>query len=420
MNMPSTAELERIYGESEQSQKRFQTLAETFYQLYHHKNAEFFSAPGRTEIIGNHTDHNGGRVIAASIDMDTIGAAYPNNSNIIHITSEGYDREIVIDLDHLDEVPKVSGTDSLVAGMMEGIQKLGFKTGGFDACVTTNVIRAAGVSSSASFEMLVCSIVNYFFNSKSMTYTDYAKAGQYAENVYWNKASGLMDQLACAVGGPILLDFSDKKYPKYEKMDFSFQDICYQLVIVNTGKGHADLSREYSEIPMEMKEAAAACGKELLCETTLDELMEHIPEIKNDRAVLRAIHFLEENRRVEEAAAAIQKHDGEKFLQLLSQSGHSSWELLQNCYTNSNPNEQKITLTLALTDLFLKKAGRGICRVHGGGFAGVIMCALPQNEAPNYISYISRYVGEENVYAMNLRSAGAVHLNGGISPFSFD
>ena len=420
MNMPSTAELERIYGESEKSQKRFQALAETFHRLYHHKNAEFFSAPGRTEIIGNHTDHNGGRVIAASIDMDTIGAAFPNDSNVIHITSEGYDSEIVIDLDHLDEVPKTSGTEALVAGMMEGIQKLGFKTGGFDACVTTNVIRAAGVSSSASFEMLICSIVNYFFNSKSMTCTDYAKAGQYAENVYWNKASGLMDQLACAVGGPILLDFSDKKYPKYEKMDFSFHDICYQLVIVNTGKGHADLSREYSEIPMEMKEAAAACGKELLCETTLDELMEHIPEIKNDRAVLRAIHFLEENRRVEAAAEAIQKHDGEKFLRLLRQSGHSSWELLQNCYTNSDPDEQKITLTLALTDLFLKKSGRGICRVHGGGFAGVIMCVLPENEAPDYISYISKYAGKENVYAMNLRSAGAVHLNGGISPFSFD
>ena len=169
MNMPSTAELERIYGESKKSQERFQALAETFHRLYHHKNAEFFSAPGRTEIIGNHTDHNGGRVIAASIDMDTIGAAFPNDSNVIHITSEGYDSEIVIDLDHLDEVPKTSGTEALVAGMMEGIQKLGFKTGGFDACVTTNVIRAAGVSSSASFEMLICSIVNYFFNSKSMT-----------------------------------------------------------------------------------------------------------------------------------------------------------------------------------------------------------------------------------------------------------
>ncbi len=419
MNLPNASELERIYGESTKSSQRFEALAEKFRTTYHHKHAEFFSAPGRTEIIGNHTDHNGGRVIAASIDMDTIGAAYTNNSNIIRVTSEGYDKEIVVDLDHLEDIPKVSSTEALLGGLMEGIQKLGFKTGGFDACLTTNVIRAAGVSSSASFEMLICSIVNYFFNAETMSYTEYAKAGQYAENVYWKKGSGLMDQLACAVGGPILLDFSDRQRPKYEKMDFSFHSICHQLIIVNTGKGHADLSREYSEIPTEMKEAAAACGAELLCETTIDQLLNHIPEIKNDRAILRAIHFFKENERVEKAADAIKNHDGEKFLHLLSESGTSSWELLQNCYTTSNAQEQKISLVLALTDLFLKKLGRGVCRIHGGGFAGVIMCIVPQVEAANYISYISKFVGEENVYPMNLRSVGAVHFSHGISPFSF-
>ncbi len=466
MNLPNASELESIYGESTKSSQRFEALAEKFRTTYHHKHAEFFSAPGRTEIIGNHTDHNGGRVIAASIDMDTIGAAYTNNSNIIRVTSEGYDKEIVVDLDHLEDIPKVSSTEALLGGLMEGIQKLGFKTGGFDACLTTNVIRAAGVSSSASFEMLICSIVNYFFNAETMSYTEYAKAGQYAENVYWKKGSGgvsssasfemlicsivnyffnaetmsyteyakagqyaenvywkkgsgLMDQLACAVGGPILLDFSNRQRPKYEKMDFSFHSICHQLIIVNTGKGHADLSREYSEIPTEMKEAAAACGAELLCETTIDQLLNHIPEIKNDRAILRAIHFFKENERVEKAADAIKNHDGEKFLRLLSESGSSSWELLQNCYTTSNAQEQKISLVLALTDLFLKKLGRGVCRIHGGGFAGVIMCIVPQVEAANYISYISKFVGKENVYPMNLRSVGAVHFSHGISPFSF-
>lgn len=419
MNLPNASELERIYGESTKSSQRFEALAEKFRTTYHHKHAEFFSAPGRTEIIGNHTDHNGGRVIAASIDMDTIGAAYTNNSSIIRVTSEGYDKEIVVDLDHLEDIPKVSSTEALLGGLMEGIQKLGFKTGGFDACLTTNVIRAAGVSSSASFEMLICSIVNYFFNAETMSYTEYAKAGQYAENVYWKKGSGLMDQLACAVGGPILLDFSNRQRPKYEKMDFSFHSICHQLIIVNTGKGHADLSREYSEIPTEMKEAAAACGAELLCETTIEQLLNHIPEIKNDRAILRAIHFFKENERVEKASDAIKNHDGEKFLRLLSESGSSSWELLQNCYTTSNAQEQKISLVLALTDLFLKKLGRGVCRIHGGGFAGVIMCIVPQVEAANYISYISKYVGKENVYPMNLRSVGAVHFSHGISPFSF-
>lgn len=414
MNMPNTAILESIYGESEKSAARFQALADTFQNTYHHENAEFFSAPGRTEIIGNHTDHNGGRVIAASIDMDTIGAAYPNKTNIIHITSEGYDKEIVIDLDHLEDVPKVSGTEALLAGLMEGIQKQGYKTGGFDACLTTNVIRAAGVSSSASFEMLICSIVNYFFNAESMTCIEYAKAGQYAENVYWCKASGLMDQLACAVGGPILLDFSEKNHPKYEKLEFSFHDIQHRLVIVNTGKGHADLSQEYSEIPMEMKEAAAACGAELLCDTSLAKLLKHVSEIKNDRAILRAIHFFKENERVAEAANALQEKDGEKFLRLLKESGTSSWELLQNCYTNKDPQEQKISLTLALTDLFLERIGRGISRIHGGGFAGVIACALPEKDVDAYVAYISEFVGKENVYPMDLRAAGAVHLSSGI------
>ena len=211
MNIPNKNELTRIYGEAEKSAARFQAVADHFAEIYHHDIAEFFTAPGRTEIIGNHTDHNGGRVIAGSIDMDTIGAAYPNNSSVIRITSEGYDKEVVVDINDLASVPKAQGTVSLVAGMVEAIQKFGFKVAGFDAYVTTNVIRAAGVSSSASFEMLVCSIINYFFNDGAMTYINYAKAGQYAENVYWLKASGLMDQLACAVGGPILLDFSDRE-----------------------------------------------------------------------------------------------------------------------------------------------------------------------------------------------------------------
>ncbi|MBU5679153.1 galactokinase [Blautia sp. HCP3S3_D9] len=410
MNIPNKNELTRIYGEAERSAARFQSVADHFAEIYHHDTAEFFTAPGRTEIIGNHTDHNGGRVIAGSIDMDTIGAAYPNNSSVIRITSEGYDKEVVVDIDKLSSVPKAQGTVSLVAGMVEAIQKFGFKVSGFDAYVTTNVIRAAGVSSSASFEMLVCSIINYFFNDGAMTYINYAKAGQYAENVYWLKASGLMDQLACAVGGPILLDFSDRENPKYEKVNFSFHDYNHHLVIVNTGKGHADLSAEYSEIPMEMKEAAKAAGAELLCETTLDDVLANMDKIENDRAILRAIHFFKENERVEKAAKAVEEKDGETVLRLLSESGKSSWELLQNCYPIKAFTEQKISVALALTDLFLEKLGKGICRIHGGGFAGVIMCVVPEEETENYVSYISKFAGKENVYPMNIRAVGAVHI----------
>ena len=410
MNIPNKNELTRIYGEAEKSAARFQAVADHFAEIYHHDIAEFFTAPGRTEIIGNHTDHNGGRVIAGSIDMDTIGAAYPNNSSVIRITSEGYDKEVVVDINDLASVPKAQGTVSLVAGMVEAIQKFGFKVAGFDAYVTTNVIRAAGVSSSASFEMLVCAITNYFFNEGKLEYGEYARAGQYAENVYWKKASGLMDQMACAAGGPILLDFSDKENISCEKITFSFEDMGCRLVIVNTGKGHADLSEEYSSIPMEMREAAKAMGVELLCESNMENLLAHVKDIPNDRAVLRAMHFYEENRRVADAVKAVENKDGEGFLRLLEESGNSSWEWLQNCYSLQNCKEQKITLSLALTKLFLNKIGAGICRVHGGGFAGVIMCVLPIENAEEYVEYMAQYVGRENVYPMNIRSTGAVHV----------
>ncbi len=408
MNIPNSERLEAIYGESTKSAARFRALADHFQEKYGHDEAVFFTSPGRTEIIGNHTDHNGGRVIAGSIDLDTIGAAAKNDSNVIHITSEGYRDEIVVDITKLDSISKVVGTPSLVAGMMEAAKKFGFQTGGFDAYVSTNVIAAAGVSSSASFEMLICTIINHLFNDAAMRVSDYARIGQYSENVFWNKASGMMDQMACAVGGPVLFSFANGSQPEYRPLDFSFQSKGYRLVIVNTGKGHADLSDEYSGIPNEMKEAAKVLGAERLCETSLDKLLENVDKIPNDRAVLRAIHFFEEDRRVGEVADAIAKDDTAKIMRLIQESGTSSWELLQNCYSLQNCKEQKITLVLALTQLFLNQIGDGICRVHGGGFAGVIACLVPIAETENYVNYIAKYVGNNNVYPMNIRAVGAV------------
>ena len=410
MNLPETAKLQEIYGETEISGARFKNLADNFSKIYGQDKAEYFTAPGRTEIIGNHTDHNGGKVIAGSINLDTIGAAYPNGTQVIRITSEGYRDEIVVDLTKLSKSNYKKGTAALVAGMMEGAQKNGFETGGFDAYVSTNVIAAAGVSSSASFEMLICTIIDYFFNENKMSFNDYAKVGQYAENVYWDKASGMMDQMACAVGGPVLFDFADRNDLKYSKLDFSYGKFDHKLVIVNTGKGHADLSQEYSEIPGEMKAAAKVLGAELLHETTLENLLAHVNEIQDDRAILRSIHFFEETSRVERAAEAIGKADYEEFLKLMDESGRSSWELLQNCYCMKDCHEQKIPLVLALTQLFLNKIGGGICRVHGGGFAGVIAAVVPENEMENYVEYISQYVGRENVYPMDIRAIGAVHI----------
>ena len=410
MNLPEKENLQKIYGETEKSSARFTHLGEKFAEIYKHDHAEYFTSPGRTEIIGNHVDHNGGKVIAGSINLDTVGAAAPNGTDVIRITSEGYRDEIVVDLSKLSKENYKKGTPALVAGMMEGAQKNGFKAAGFDAYVSTNVIAAAGVSSSASFEMLICTMIDYFFNEGKMTYNDYAKIGQYAENVYWDKASGMMDQMACAVGGPVLFNFADRNNLEYSKLDFSFGKFGHRLVIVNTGKGHADLSQEYSEIPAEMKAAAKALGVELLHESTLEELLAHVNKIEDDRAVLRAIHFFEETRRVEDASEAIGKEDYEKFMKLMDESGNSSWELLQNCYSLQNCHEQKISLMLALTQLFLNKIQGGICRVHGGGFAGVIATILPEAEMDNYVEYISRYVGRDNVYPMDIRAVGAAHI----------
>lgn len=410
MKMPSTAALEKIYGESQKSLKRYESLAKNYEELFKSDEMEFFTAPGRTEIVGNHTDHNGGKILAASISMDTIGAAYPSGTDVITIVSEGYKGKVVIDLNELDKVPKNKGTLSLVAGMLTAAKQSGFQVAGFNAYISTQVIAAAGVSSSASFEMLICSIVNYFFNDEKMRCIDYARIGQYAENHFWDKASGLMDQMACAAGGTILLDFSKNDDELCQQVDFSFSQIGYDLVIVNTGKGHADLSEEYSSVPLEMKQAAAAMGKTLLCESDMEALLKNLSKIDNDRAILRAMHFYEENKRVDKAYEATKRNDAAALLSAVSESGQSSWEWLQNCYSLQNFKEQKITLTLALTKLFLERTGKGVCRVHGGGFAGVIACILPKEETADYVAYISEFVGNENVYPMNTRLFGAGHV----------
>ena len=344
--------------------------------------------------------------------MDTIAAAYPNNSEIIEIVSEGYKDKIILDIGKLECVPTNHGTISLLAGMVKAVTKFGFNISGFNAYISTEVISSAGVSSSASFEMLICSIIDFFFNKNMLNPVIYAKIGQYAENYYWDKASGLMDQMACAVGGTILLDFS--KDVEYQKVDFDFSKIGYQLVIVNTGKGHADLSKEYSEVPNEMFMVANSLGVSHLCETNLNKLLIEYNKIKkninNDRAVLRGIHFFNENERVENMVKAISEHDEHQIIKIIEESGKSSCEILQNCYSISNYREQKINLYLALTEIFLKKIGKGACRVHGGGFAGVIMTVLPIQYLDEYICYMSNYVGRENIYPLNVRQAGAIHL----------
>lgn len=373
-----------------------------------------FSSPGRTEISGNHTDHNHGKVLAGSINLDCVGAAARNQSDLVHIISETYDQDITIDLNQLEPSAKKAGTADLIKGLLKGFKESGCRIGGFDAYVTSNVISAAGVSSSASFEMLLCSMLNTFFNEGRMDNVAYAHIGKYSENVYWDKASGLLDQMACAVGGLITIDFAEPSSPRVEKIDFDFGSQDHSLIIVQTGKGHADLSADYSSVPNEMKKVARFFGKEVLAQVAEEQVIEHLEKVRayaGDRSVLRALHFFEENKRVEEEVKALKEGRFEDFLRNITASGNSSWKWLQNCFTASACQEQGITIALALTELFIAEKQRGACRVHGGGFTGVIMAMLPNDLTDEYIKYIEGCLGEGCAYRMSIRPYGAVCVN---------
>lgn len=408
--------LAALYGENgvQDNIERYQSLVMSYQKKFPEDDVMLFTSPGRTEISGNHTDHNHGKVLAGSINLDCVGAAAVNNSSKVNIVSETYDQSFVIDLDDLSPSDKKSGTIDLVKGILKGFLEAGYEIGGFNAYITTNVISAAGVSSSASFEMLLCSILNTFFNHGSLDTVAYAHIGKFSENLYWDKASGLLDQMACAAGGLIAIDFKDPAAPVVEKIDFDFSSQNHSLIIVNTGKGHADLSAEYSSVPIEMKKVAEFFGKEVCADIAEQDVIDHLTEVREyagDRSVLRALHFFEENKRVDAEVAALKENRFEDFLNYITASGNSSWKWLQNCFTNTSYQEQGITVALALTELFLAEKKRGACRIHGGGFAGVIMALLPNELVDEYIAYMEKSMGEGNVYRMSIRPYGAVCFN---------
>lgn len=390
---------------------RYQELVAKFQETFGDGDIQIFSSPGRTEISGNHTDHNHGKVLAGSINLDCVGIAARNHSAQVNLVSETFGQKFSIDLNQLEPSPQKEGTEDLVRGLLRGFQESGYEVGGFDAYITSNVISSAGVSSSAAFEMLLCSMINTFFNEGRMSTVAYAHIGKYAENVYWDKASGLLDQMACAVGGLITIDFMNPLEPAVEKIDFDFAAQGHSLIIVQTGRGHADLSEDYSSVPNEMKKVASYFGKEVCAEITEEQLLEHLPEVRayaGDRSVLRALHFFEENKRVDAEVAALKDGRFEDFLANITASGNSSWKWLQNCFTNAACQEQGITVALALTELFVAGKQRGACRVHGGGFAGVIMAMLPDDIVDEYVEYMEKALGKGSVYRMSIRPYGAI------------
>ena len=400
--------LSSVYGEENlaKEQARYEHLATKFKECFGEGEVDFFSAPGRTEILGNHTDHNHGKVLTASIAMDTIAAARKNGTSLVHVISEGY-KAITIDLENLDSECKCKGTLSLLIGMFECAMKKGYKVEGFDAYITTEVIGAAGVSSSASFEMLICAIMNYFSNEGKIDYVEYAKIGQYAENRYFGKGSGLMDQMVSSVGGFVYIDFADVENPKIQQHNLDFEHAGYHICITDTKGSHADLTEDYVSIPQEMKQVAEQFGKQYLREVEPAEFFDAIPKLHgvcSDRAIMRAVHFFDENRRALLENNALAADNLDFFFELIRQSGDSSANLLQNLYSCRKPTEQGIPFGIMMSKRFLGKSGA--VRVHGGGFAGTIQAFVPTKVTEDYVKEMEALFGAGSCYVLRIRPVG--------------
>ncbi len=402
-----------LYSEPERQAQRIISAIESFEKKYGAgRDISIFSTPGRSEIIGNHTDHNDGCVIASAIDRDIIAVAAKNDLGIVRFLSEGYEENII-------ELDKISSPDNfekytssaLIGGVARAFSDNRLCIGGYDAYSTTEVLKGSGLSSSAAFEVMVGNIFSHLYNGGAVENSTLAKFAQYAENLYFGKPCGLMDQMACAVGGFVYIDFADKASPTVEKIDFSMDGQGYKLCIVNTGGNHADLNEDYASVPSEMRSVAAVFGKDVLRTVEFSELLDKSCEIRatlGDRALLRAVHFIKENERVAKARAALLDRRTSDFFSMLKESGRSSYEYLQNVYTNKNPGEQGLSLALMLTDMF--DNGVGAYRVHGGGFAGTIQAFIEDAAVSEYSDYMERIFGEGAVMKLSVRAVGACKI----------
>ena len=408
-------ELHTLYltkDEIARHRERIKNLLSNFEGLFGiDKSIELFSAPGRTEICGNHTDHNHGRVLAAAINLDAIAAAAKNNENIIKVKSEGYPMDVV-ELDNLAVVPhEHHRSAALVRGVCAGFKARGYKIGGFDAATTSDVLSGSGLSSSAAFEVLLGTILNHLFNDGKVSAVEIAQIAQYAENEYFGKPCGLMDQTASSVGGFVAIDFKNPKMPVIEKVDFDFSACDHALCIVDTKGSHSGLTGEYAAVKEEMESVAAVFGKTSLREVARDAFEQKISELRvqvGDRAVLRAMHFYADNERVLLESRALSNGDFEAFKDLVIESGQSSYMYNQNVYLGKAPQSQPVSIALCLSENLLK--GKGAWRVHGGGFAGTIQAFVPLDLLQEYINHMDVVYGKGSCYVLSIRPAGGVKI----------
>ena len=403
-----------LYTDIAEETERFIEAIDAFSKKYGaERDIHIFSVPGRSEISGNHTDHNNGKVLAGAINRDIIAIAAKNSDGKIRFQSKGYDEDIVEikDISDPDKFKNYSST-ALVAGLANAFRENGYEVGGFDAYSTTKILKGSGISSSAAFEVMVGNILNHLYNGGKVSNIDIAKYSQYAENVFFGKPCGLMDQMACAVGGFVYIDFENPKSPVVEPIAFSLSEAGYSLCIVNTGGNHANLNDDYASVPKEMKAVAKELHRDVLRGLDEETLVKKIPELREsvgDRAILRAIHFLRENERVVKAKDALKSGDIDAFFKNVLASGNSSFKYLQNVFTTINVSEQGLSLALAITDGFLDGKG-GAFRVHGGGFAGTIQAFVPNAFVDEYCTLMNSVFGDGAVMKLNIRPIGACLL----------
>ena len=372
---------------------------------------EIYSAPGRTEIGGNHTDHQHGEVLAASINRDAIAIVRKTDNGTVRLKSDNYSTNTIDVSDLAVRQDETGTTPALIRGMLQALSSQGYKIGGFDAYVTSDVLVGAGISSSAAFETLVGTIVSGLYNDMKIDPVTIAKAGQYAENVYFGKPCGLMDQMACSVGNMVHIDFKYPDNPEVERIEFDFSKTGYCLCITNTRGSHSNLTDEYAAVPAEMKKVAELLGHEVLRPVSLDDILKNISMLREkagDRAVLRAIHFVEENKRANQEAEALQHGDLWEFLKLVKESGNSSFKYLQNIYTNSDVTTQNVSIALAVSDSIL--TNEEASRVHGGGFAGTIQAFVKNDHAEKYREVMDSVFGEGSCDILKIRKYGGIKV----------
>lgn len=414
-NKKADSELARIYGDEnlEVQRERYLGAVREFLEIYGEREASIFSVSGRSELSGNHTDHNHGKVMAGSIDLDIIAVASKTDDGVIKIKSQGFPEDSVDTNTYKEPNEKdFFKSNALIAGMARAFENYGANAGGYVAYTTSNVFKGSGLSSSAAFEVMVGNILNYFYNDGKVDNVEIAKMAQYSENVFFGKPCGLMDQMACAVGGFVYIDFEDTKNPIIEKIPFDLSGAGYALCIVNTGGNHADLNDDYASVPYEMKSVAKYFGKEYLRQLDKETVLANVEKLREatgDRAILRAIHFFNENERVTTQADALRQGDVLKFLDYVIKSGNSSFMYLQNVFTTKNVGEQGLSLALAITDSTLN--GKGCAyRVHGGGFAGTIQAFVKLELVEEYRKAIDSAFGQGACHVLRIRPDGAIKV----------